>query len=97
MAQARSNLARQRGSPALQSYRPGQDPRLSSQRKRYRWPEGAAEVPRSDCGLAGVAHPVWMREAIKEGKKAEDFLIRQPNGAKKSATKNAKKAGRKKR
>jgi DNA-binding protein H-NS len=57
---------------------------------KYRGPKGELWAGRG-------AHPVWMREAIKEGKKAEDFLIAQPSGAKKSATKKAKKAGRKKR
>jgi DNA-binding protein H-NS len=36
------------------------------------------------------ATPVWMREAIKAGKTAEDFLIAKPTGAKKSAATKGK-------
>jgi DNA-binding protein H-NS len=52
---------------------------------KYRGPGGETWAGRG-------AQPVWLREAIKSGKKAEDFLIAK--GAKKSA---AKKRGRKKR
>ena len=42
--------------------------------------------PKSKVTWAGRgAQPVWMREAIKAGKKPEDFLIRKP--AKKSTRK----------
>jgi DNA-binding protein H-NS len=44
--------------------------------------------PKSKMTWAGRgARPVWMREAMKEGKKPEDFLISRP----------AKKSGRKKK
>lgn len=47
--------------------------------------------PKSKKTWAGRgAQPVWMREALKAGKKAEDFLIAK-------AAKVAKKAKRKKR
>jgi DNA-binding protein H-NS len=57
---------------------------------KYRGPKGELWAGRG-------AHPVWMREAIKAGKKAEDFLIAKPNGAKKSTAKKARTAGRKMR
>jgi DNA-binding protein H-NS len=40
------------------------------------------------------AKPVWMCEAIKAGKKAEDFLIAKGNGAKKSTAKRLRSGAR---
>ena len=50
---------------------------------KYRSPNGETWAGRG-------AQPVWLREAIKAGKKADDFLIAK--GAKKSTVKKAKRA-----
>ena len=47
---------------------------------KYRGPNGETWAGRG-------ATPVWMRDAIKGGKKREDFLIAKPNGAPKSGPK----------
>ena len=44
--------------------------------------------PHSGMTWAGRgAQPIWMREAIKRGKKPDDFLIARANGAKQSSPK----------
>jgi DNA-binding protein H-NS len=44
--------------------------------------------PKSGMTWAGRgAQPVWMREAIKRGKKPDDFLIARANGTKESTPK----------
>jgi DNA-binding protein H-NS len=48
---------------------------------KYRGPNGETWAGRG-------ATPAWMRDAIKGGKKREDFLIAKPNGAPKSGPKN---------
>jgi DNA-binding protein H-NS len=53
---------------------------------KYRSPNGETWAGRG-------AQPVWLREAIKAGKKADDFLIAK--GAKKSTVKKAKRAKKK--
>ena len=53
---------------------------------KYRSPNGETWAGRG-------AQPVWLREAIKAGKKADDFLIAK--GAKKSTAKKAKRAKKK--
>jgi DNA-binding protein H-NS len=50
---------------------------------KYRSPKGETWAGRG-------AQPVWLREAIKSGKKAEDFLIAK--GARKSTVKKARRA-----
>jgi DNA-binding protein H-NS len=54
---------------------------------KYRGPGGETWA-----GRGGM--PLWMREAMKGGKKREDFLIAKPNGAPKS---RPKKLGRPKK
>ena len=53
---------------------------------KYRSPNGETWAGRG-------AQPVWLREAIKAGKKADDFLIAR--GVKKSAVKKAQRAKKK--
>ena len=59
---------------------------------KYRGPHGETWAGRG-------ATPVWMRDAIKGGKKAEDFLIAKGNGQSKIAKGNgkSKKVGRRKK
>src|SRR5439155_24475379 len=49
---------------------------------KYRGPGGETWAGRG-------AQPRWMREAMKAGKKADDFLIAKPSGAKKSKARKA--------
>jgi DNA-binding protein H-NS len=51
--------------------------------------------PQSQLWAGRGATPVWLREAIKGGKKAEDFLIDKAGGGKAKTAKKAKRRAKK--